>query len=111
MAQTLLQALLLGIHTASAQQLQVTIGTESSVLEIITGLSSLLIDGVVPIFGAVMTVGGIMIAGAHGNDSWAEQGKKTVMGGVVGFCVTVGAFGILRMIMAFIYCPGASFCQ
>lgn len=80
-------------------------------MTILMGVGYVLVVGMVPITAAIITIGGVMIAAAHGNDSWESNGKKAVEGGLIGFCVVMGSYGILRMIMAFIYCPGASFCS
>lgn len=83
--------------------LTVNIGTNAPLMSVLTGLSTVLVAGMVPVTAAIVTVGGIMIAAAHGNDSWTENGKKAVTGGLIGFCVVMGSYGILRMIMNFIY--------
>lgn len=78
-------------------------GTTSSVLDIIDGLAELLVRGAVPVCITIMIVGGLMMAASHGNESWAENGKKAIMGGLIGFCVVMGSYGILRMLFGFIY--------
>lgn len=83
--------------------LTVNIGTNAPLMSVLTGLSTILVAGMVPVTAAIVTVGGIMIAAAHGNDSWTENGKKAVMGGLIGFCIVMGSYGILRMIVNFIY--------
>lgn len=83
--------------------LPITIGTQASVMTIFTGLSTILVKGIVAVTAAVVTIGGVMIAAAHGNDSWVENGKKAVFGGLIGFAVVMGSYGILRMIISFIY--------
>ena len=83
--------------------LTVTIGTESPLMAILMGLGRVLVVGMVPITAAIITIGGVMMAAAHGNDSWQENGKKAIEGGLIGFCVVMGSYGILRMIVNFIY--------
>lgn len=94
--------LLSGVAVAK-ETLQLKVGTETPLMNILTGLSEILVRGMVFITAAVLTIGGIMIAAAHGNDSWVENGKKAVFGGIVGFCVVMGSYAILRMLVGFIY--------
>lgn len=102
MVRSLYIALAMAASHASAQ-LKVSIGSERPIIDVITGFSSILIAGVVPIFGAVLTIGGVIIAAAHGDESWVGKGKQIVTGGVIGFCVAMGSYGIFRMILKFIY--------
>lgn len=104
----LLVRLLAGLAVAagygdSDATLPINIGTQASVMTIFTGISTLLVKGIISVTAAVVTIGGIMIAAAHGNDSWVENGKKAVFGGLIGFAVVMGSYGILRAIVGFIY--------
>lgn len=84
-------------------KLSVNVGSNSTLMDIFTGLNNLLVKGIVSVTAAVVTAGGIIVAASHGKESWVENGKKVIMGGLIGFIIVMGSFGIYKMIESFVY--------
>jgi len=84
------------------RQLNVGIGTQLTILQILTRLVAFLAYAIVPIAGAMFLVGAFMIILSGAKEDYKQRGKDLMIGSLMGIGVTLGAYAILRTVSFFL---------
>ncbi|HVW66958.1 MAG TPA: hypothetical protein VHA78_04500 [Candidatus Peribacteraceae bacterium] len=82
--------------------LNVDIGTQLSIWQIITRIITFLAGSVVIIAGAMFLVGAFMIVLSGAKEDYKQKGKDLMIGSLIGMGVVLGAYAILRTVSFFL---------